>query len=227
MTKSPWECLAALITPLPVEEFLPHYWEHRCLLVRSIENPSVKTLSKTIFSFDQMDEILSVPGPRFRDFIRLSKGGHSIPRGEYSIGRNDGLVDFDVEKVLALYRDGATITLNRAQQCNSELASLCIGLAEEFSAHVNANIYITPPNSQGFAAHADTHDVFLIQVEGRKKWKVQTDLEYLATPRNPNFASDPVSTAQWDEFYLDVGDAVYIPRGLLHEELPTLRTHCM
>jgi hypothetical protein len=214
---SPWACLAELIDPLPIEEFLSTYWERRYLLVRSPENPSLRDLSRTLFSFDQMDQILSVPGPRFRDFIRMSRGGHSIPPGEYSAARNDGLVDFDVEKVLELYGDGATITLNRAHQCSAELASLCVSLANEFNAHVNANVYITPPNSQGFSAHSDTHDVFLIQVEGRKKWKIQRNLEYLATPRNPNVTSDSGGAAEWEEFYLDSGDAVYIPRGLLHE----------
>jgi ribosomal protein L16 Arg81 hydroxylase len=147
----------------------------------------------------------------------MTKGGHSIPRDEYSIVRQDGLVDFNVEQVLKLYADGATITINRAHQCSAELASLCVDLSKEFQAHVNANVYITPPNAQGFAVHSDTHDVILVQGEGRKRWKMQQTLEYLATPRNPNVTSDPVTAGPWDEFYLAVGDSVYIPRGLLHE----------
>ena len=34
------------------------------------------------------------------------------------------------------------------------------------------NIYLTPPDAQGFAARWDTHDVFVLQVAGRKQWTV-------------------------------------------------------
>ena len=34
------------------------------------------------------------------------------------------------------------------------------------------NAYITPPENQGFAAHYDTHDVFVLQVAGSKRWTI-------------------------------------------------------
>ena len=34
------------------------------------------------------------------------------------------------------------------------------------------NAYITPPQSQGFAPHHDVHDVFVLQVSGRKHWTI-------------------------------------------------------
>ena len=217
MRKASWVSLQKLVGALPIEQFFVDYWEQRALLVRGSGSPALGELSRTLFSFDHVDQLLSVGGPRFRDFIRMSRGGHPIPRDDYSVVRTDGLVDFNVEKVLSLYADGATITINRAHQCSSELAALCSDLSRELQAHVNANVYITPPNSQGFAVHSDTHDVFLLQVEGRKRWRIQETLEYLATPRHPNVASDPVAAGRWNQFDLVVGDAVYMPRGLLHE----------
>jgi ribosomal protein L16 Arg81 hydroxylase len=217
MRKASWGSLQKLVGALPIEQFFVDYWEQRALLVRGSGSPALGELSRTLFSFDHVDQLLSVGGPRFRDFIRMSRGGHPIPRDDYSVVRTDGLVDFNVEKVLSLYADGATITINRAHQCSSELAALCSDLSRELRAHVNANVYITPPNSQGFAVHSDTHDVFLLQVEGRKRWRIQETLEYLATPRHPNVASDPVAAGRSNQFDLVVGDAVYMPRGLLHE----------
>lgn len=35
-----------------------------------------------------------------------------------------------------------------------------------------ANAYLTPPGSQGFALHSDTHDVFVVQTHGAKDWQV-------------------------------------------------------
>ena len=163
-------------------------------------------------------KILSASGPRFKDFIRMSQDGHAVPLARaYSSLRNDGLVDFHFERVVELYANGATITVNRGQQCSDELAQLCIDLGNEFSAHVNANVYATPPNAQGFSVHSDTHDVILIQVAGRKRWKLQRRLDYLATRRHPNIESDAISEADWDEFVVYPGDVLYIPRGLLHE----------
>lgn len=45
-------------------------------------------------------------------------------------------------------------------------------LQEWFGCVVGSNIYITPSNAQGFAPHYDDVDVFIIQVEGRKLWKL-------------------------------------------------------
>ncbi len=209
--------LEGLLGSLPVARFWTDYWERRHLLLPGAQNPGLKAIFRGLFSFERADQVLSVPGPRFEDFIRLSEGGHPIPSRDYSVPRHDGTADFDVERVLELYADGTTITLNRAHQCSEELAALCVDLSRELHAHINANVYMTPPNGQGFSVHSDTHDVFLLHVEGRKRWRIQETLEYLSTPRNPNVTSDPLAVQEWVEFDLDAGDAVYIPRGLLHE----------
>lgn len=35
-----------------------------------------------------------------------------------------------------------------------------------------SNAYLTPAGSQGFAPHYDDIDAFILQLEGRKQWKV-------------------------------------------------------
>ena len=215
--RTSWTSLRHLIGDLPVNQFFANYWELRYLFLPKAEAHSSEDFARSLLSFEQADQILSVTGPRFRDFIRMSKGGEPIPRTEFSAVRHDGLVDYDIEQVLKLYEEGATITLNRAHQSSAELAQLCGDLSGELVAHVNANVYITPPYSQGFSVHGDTHDVFLIQVEGRKKWKIQKELEYLSTPKYRNIPSGPLASDTCDEIVLDPGDIIYIPRGLLHE----------
>ena len=34
------------------------------------------------------------------------------------------------------------------------------------------NVYLTPPSSQGFTAHYDAHDVFILQIAGSKHWRL-------------------------------------------------------
>ncbi|MEU2621966.1 cupin domain-containing protein [Streptomyces sp. NPDC007157] len=202
---------------IPPETFMERHFERFYFLSRGEQNSERAGHCRDLFSFDDVDQILSVPGPRFQGFIQMSKGGHPISADEYSAPKQGGLATFDTEAILELYASGGTITLNQAHQCNERLAVFCAELAGVFCAPIAANVYITPPNSQGFAVHADTHDVILLQSEGRKRWKLQKELEFLATPRSPNVCSDPMGTGMWDEFVLEAGDALYIPRGLLHE----------
>ena len=55
----------------------------------------------------------------------------------------------------------------------SSVATAC----DEFSKHFNGkrvqcNAYYTPPKSQGLPVHYDLHDVFVLQLEGSKEWKL-------------------------------------------------------
>jgi JmjC domain len=209
--------LATLIGPREVERFLLEYWEQRSFIAYDDDRTARHRYFSTLFSFDHVDQLLSASGPRFRDFFRLSVGGSILPREQYCGGRQDGLVDFDAAKILECYSDGATITINRAHQCSDGLARICEDLSREFLAHVNANVYVTPPYAQGFPAHSDNHDVLLLQIAGTKHWQIQRDLEYLATPRNPNKVSDASTVSHWDDVHLNPGDVLYLPRGLMHK----------
>lgn len=45
-------------------------------------------------------------------------------------------------------------------------------LQELFGCFVGANVYLTPPNSQGFAPHFDDIEAIILQIEGSKQWKI-------------------------------------------------------
>lgn len=45
-------------------------------------------------------------------------------------------------------------------------------LQEYFHCMVGINVYLTPPNSQGFAPHFDDIEAFVLQIEGKKRWKL-------------------------------------------------------
>jgi hypothetical protein len=52
------------------------------------------------------------------------------------------------------------------------LTALVTRLERELGHPCQANAYLTPPGSQGFAVHADTHDVFVFQTAGTKRWEI-------------------------------------------------------
>ena len=73
-------------------------------------------------------------------------------------------------RVYELFRAGATISIRHLHESLPELAALCRAVEQVFSGHFQTNIYLSPPNAQGFGTHFDSHDVFVLQVAGSKLW---------------------------------------------------------
>jgi hypothetical protein len=82
---------------------------------------------------------------------------------------------------------------------------------------VQANAYSTPASSRGFGVHHDTHDVLVLQVAGRKRWRLYEPLLELPlkTQRWSAQLGDPGEPV--DDVTLDAGDTLYLPRGWSHE----------
>lgn len=79
------------------------------------------------------------------------------------------------------------------------------------------------PPAQGFAPHFDDVDVYVLQVEGRKRWRVAAPLPGHALPRcsSRDFVDAEVGACMLD-VELAPGDLLYLPRGTIHqaESLP-------
>lgn len=45
-------------------------------------------------------------------------------------------------------------------------------LQEYFHSCVGSNVYLTPPGTQGFAPHYDDIEAFVLQLEGKKRWRL-------------------------------------------------------
>ena len=95
------------------------------------------------------------------------------------------------------------------------------------TAHVYANAYLTPASSHAVAAHADDRDVLVVQIMGRKKWKVyrKVPVEYPfekeQAGKNGNKVDPSVLRGGLcfddKDVVLCRGDVLYLPRGYVHE----------
>jgi lysine-specific demethylase/histidyl-hydroxylase NO66 len=121
------------------------------------------------------------------------------------------------DRVLDHFADGATIVLQALHRQWPPVAALCRDLELEMTHPTQANAYVTPATSQGFAVHHDTHDVFVIQTHGHKRWRVYEPVVELAGKEQPwskelGDPHEPVLEAE-----LSPGDCLYIPRGFPHD----------
>jgi lysine-specific demethylase/histidyl-hydroxylase NO66 len=95
------------------------------------------------------------------------------------------------------FRKGATVVFQGLQRSFPPLVDLVSELELELGHPCQANAYLTPPGSQGFAVHADAHDVFVFQTAGSKRWEVHGQ-------------DGP------DEVLLEPGVSMYLPTGTRH-----------
>jgi mannose-6-phosphate isomerase-like protein (cupin superfamily) len=150
----------------------------------------------------------------------LREGMLTMADASRSVDASEFVADsgaIDRVAVARLYRRGATIILNQLHQSDIALADFCRSVEQVFSCHVQTNIYLTPPRSQGFHTHYDNHDVFVLQIEGEKTWRLY-DRPVEAPYRGERFVSGahPVSEPS-HSFVLKAGDCAYVPRGLMHD----------
>jgi bifunctional lysine-specific demethylase and histidyl-hydroxylase NO66 len=173
-----------------------------------------------LLSLDGVDRFLST-SPRTPAF-RLVKDGQPLPPAAYTKSGRIGsqpLADLaDAGKVYDHFHAGATIVLQGLHRYWPPLTAFCRDL-ELFLTHpVQVNAYLTPPASRGLGVHHDTHDVFVLQVHGRKLWQVWDAAVPFPLPHQrklPPGAEAPAGPPLVDA-ELAPGDCLYVPRGFRH-----------
>jgi hypothetical protein len=144
------------------------------------------------------------------------KGSARVPDEEYL---EEGSDRVDLPRLLARHDDGASLVVSQFQEIHPPLARFCRGLEKAFLHGVQANIYLTPPGAQGFRVHFDTHDVLVLQVSGRKAWRVWDHIPFAAPTRHTPWANNATTTGDPHALVMAPGDALYLPRGIMHEAM--------
>jgi hypothetical protein len=123
--------------------------------------------------------------------------------------------------VLRLFADGSTVVLQGLHRLWPPLIEFADQLAADLGHPTQVNAYITPPQSTGFSAHYDVHDVFVLQVAGEKHWRIHEPVLVDPLRMQPwNDRAAAVAAAAAGEPVVDAvlrpGDVLYLPRGYLH-----------
>jgi len=187
--------LAFLVAPVPPEAFLERHYE-RAPLVSAGSDPG---RFASLLSLEMVDRFIDTADLR-QDMVALVRSGRIVDAARYVAPSGRVIPSAVVEE----YLGGATIILQHLQDSLRSLGEFCGALEARFSAHTQTNVYLTPPGAQGFAPHHDTHDVFVLQISGTKKWRLYESQQL--PPRG---------------LELRPGDCLYIPRGLTHDASST------
>lgn len=117
------------------------------------------------------------------------------------------------------YAEGWSIRMLCPQQFSDRLWRLLSILESEFGTMVGSNTYLTPPGAQGFAPHYDDIEAFILQLEGRKQWKIYSPRcteQILPRISSENFQQSDIGDPLL-EIELGPGDLLYLPRGYIHQ----------
>jgi ribosomal protein L16 Arg81 hydroxylase len=199
--------LAHLLQPIAVESFLDRYYERESLVIQR-DSPSHYD---GLLSLGEIDEIISATSLTSDDIVVVDHAREIQPE-DYL---RDSLTP-DPVRIHKLFDEGATITLRQLQHRVPALARLCRSVEQEFSCSFQTNLYITPANAQGFETHHDTHDVFILQLSGSKRWQTYAPvMELPLTGQRYYWSTPPGDPAK--VFTLHPGDLFYCPRGTPHD----------
>ncbi|HUQ95875.1 MAG TPA: cupin domain-containing protein [Bryobacteraceae bacterium] len=113
---------------------------------------------------------------------------------------------------------GATLILDAVDELHSPVAELAANIEKVLRARIQVNTYAGWRTSPGFDLHWDGHDVLILQISGRKHWKVYPATREFPVQGDPK-KENPPDTPLW-EGMLEDGDVLYIPRGWWHVAVP-------
>lgn len=198
--------LKALLGGLDPEDFFAETW--RRAPRHFTDRP--RNVYDEILTIDEIDRILNHGLSQVSSVI-TQRG--LADRREHPFG----VTGVDLEMAFERFRKGATLVLTSMHLYAPGLKALCRDLARETNALWKANIYVTPPNGQGFATHMDAHCVFVLQIYGEKTWRVGS------APLDPNAIFLPVQEEDFirlgrpSTITLRSGDLLYVPRKVPHD----------
>jgi bifunctional lysine-specific demethylase and histidyl-hydroxylase NO66 len=203
------------------DQFASQYWGQQPLLSPAGQL-SADSFSE-LLDADAIDELVSTRGLR-TPFLRVAKNGTTLADRAFTApgGVGAGIADqVSDDKLVRLFADGSTLVLQGLHRIWPPILEFCQRLAAELGHPVQANAYVTPPQNQGFSAHYDVHDVFVLQIDGEKRWRISRPV--LESPLRAQPWSDrqaQVEEAAQEppllEASLRPGDCLYLPRGYLH-----------
>src|SRR5580658_1997142 len=198
-----------VLSPLAPGDFIKDYWGQKFLHL-----PGPQGRFSSLFPWPVVNEMLEthrfVP-PR----LRLTQDGKAISPDLFMKSGH-----LQAAELTRLLRDGATLIIDSVDEVHAPLKAFAQQLGRTLQARINVNLYAGWRTSHGFDVHWDNHDVFILQIAGKKQWKIWAATDKYPTKNSVELGKTPPTSAPiWDALLAD-GEMLYLPRGWWHVAIP-------
>ena len=206
-----------LVRPLTTQEFLDTRYRCKRPVLFRARSPRFASLC----TWDELNAMLSSSACQSR--MRLVHDGRPVAARLWTTpsfgfgwrGRSADTRQLDGGRLTALLRKGATVILNGIDGFHPPVRPVADAIEAALGGYAGINLYASWMPTRGFSTHWDDHDVFVLQVAGRKRWRL-----YGETRRSPMFRdAEPAAEPReqvWSEV-IEAGDVLYVPRGWWHD----------
>uniref|UniRef100_A0A8C5MYQ6 Bifunctional lysine-specific demethylase and histidyl-hydroxylase n=1 Tax=Leptobrachium leishanense TaxID=445787 RepID=A0A8C5MYQ6_9ANUR len=198
-----------MMSPIKLADFFSNIWEKKPALIKRHNTSYYNGL----FSTSEFDRILKEDNVQFGVNLDVTTYTDGKRETHNPPGRALPLVVWDY------FRNGCSLRLLNPQAFSHTVWNFISVLQELFGSMVGANTYLTPAGTQGFAPHYDDIEAFVVQLEGKKHWRVykpRKKSEWLPQFSSANFTDQDIGDPIL-ETILEAGDFLYFPRGFIHQ----------
>ncbi len=169
---------------------------------------------QSLLSWAEIDRLIGMRGLP-PDQLRVVANRNTAEPSMY-LDPKSGRLRADIVRGLA--EDGASLVVDEIGRLVPAINELQTNIEWVLREHVNVNMYATFGEHSAFHAHADAHDIIVLQLYGSKRWRRHgVHHPYPLQGRRGRPPRDmPVI---WEDV-LAPGDVLYLPRGEVHAAVP-------
>ncbi|GAA3841830.1 hypothetical protein GCM10022403_087450 [Streptomyces coacervatus] len=193
--------------------FFAEYFNKKPLLRKAAMPGDVRD----ILSIRKLDELLHLEVVR-PPYIKVNHNGSGVPEKGYTrsvVVQGVNITDTVVpEKIYELFRAGATVTWCSLNQVVPELRDFTRIISDKMAVRTDVVGFMTPTKKRGYLPHHDPVDLFIVQLEGTKRWRLW-DLPDERLGDNASYTDEELGEPSI-EVLLEPGDVLYLPYNTPH-----------
>jgi quercetin dioxygenase-like cupin family protein len=195
------------------EEFFHTYFNKRVLY----RPGGITGDPRQILSIADMDDIVHQEGVRSSLFRMLGNGVPAIGdqlTSRLEMRREGKTLDdaIDPGRIYAHFRSGKTLIHGGLNLTRPNLRALAASMTDRLATKSEVVAFLTPAGQQG-GAHSDPTDVYVVQLEGTKRWQIWPTPQVRRAGDDKSFPSLPEPVL---DLSLQPGDVLYIPHSTPH-----------
>lgn len=202
-----------VVAPLGADAFLKNYW-----LKSFVHMPGPPGGFTDLITWDDLNAILEqhrLTPPR----LKIYRDGQPVDPGQYMTSAMFGVPRLDAGGLITSLAQGASLILDDVQEMAPRVRELMQLFQDALHTDAYANLYAGWHSQKAFQLHWDPQEAFVLQLSGRKRWRVYEPTRSHPLKNDIEPPAQPSGGPAWEGILAD-GDTLYIPRGWWHEAFP-------